>query len=532
MTGKTTYVSNCITKAAESLGDDNIIVASFTKTAAAELAGRDLPIRSDQIGTLHAHCYRALGRPKLAEDSDLIKLWNEAYPMYSLSGAKSDIDEAASDITYATDGDALYAQLQIMRHRLIDEDLWSNQVRDFAQHWRLFKGENFALDFTDLIEQATQRVAYAPGNPVMGFFDEVQDFTRLELGLVRQWGSKMNYVMLAGDDDQSLYDFKGATPDAFLDPPVDNEHKRILSQSYRVPRVVQAFAEAIIVQVSRREPKEYKARDYEGELIHINAHLQSCEDLLVDAQKYIDAGKSVMFLTTCGYMLDPLKRFLRQEGIPFHNPFRAKRGDWNPLSKGRGTSAADRLFAFLRPTAGVENPQGDLWHPEEVKKWSAFLNSKLVLKHGAKKLMETWGIATEEDMFADVGAVPLDSLLEVFNEADLNKALDFDIQWYKQSLLASKNANFEYPLAIVEKRGVDTLRAVPQVIIGTIHSVKGGQADVVYLFPDLSRAGATTWQNHGLGRDTIIRQFYVGATRARETLVLCEPSTMLSVDLW
>lgn len=41
-------------------------------------------------------------------------------------------------------------------------------------------------------------------------------------------------------------------------------------------------------------------------------------------------------------------RDLREAGIPFANPCRPERGDWNPLG-GRGWTAAKRLLALLRP---------------------------------------------------------------------------------------------------------------------------------------------------------------------------------------
>jgi superfamily I DNA/RNA helicase len=69
------------------------------------------------------------------------------------------------------------------------------------------------------------------------------------------------------------------------------------------------------------------------------------------------------------------------------------------------------------------------------------------------------------------------------------------------------------------------------VIVGTIHSVKGGQADVVYLFPDLSPAGDGQYRRGGSQRDSVIRQFYVGATRARETLCLCSPESGAAIPI-
>ena len=82
---------------------------------------------------------------------------------------------------------------------------------------------------------------------------------------------------------------------------------------------------------------------------------------------------------------------------------------------------------------------------------------------------------------------------------------------------------------VVMKRGIEALRQRPQVIIGTIHNVKGGEADVVYLFPDLSRAADLEWFKGGEFRDSVIRQFYVGMTRAKQKLIICNPVGMYAV---
>ena len=71
----------------------------------------------------------------------------------------------------------------------------------------------------------------------------------------------------------------------------------------------------------------------------------------------------------------------------------------------------------------------------------------------------------------------------------------------------------------------------PNVIIGTIYSVKGAQADVVYLAPDLSRAGMVEWSAPGERRDGVVRQMYVGMTRARESLILCQPASAWHVQM-
>src|SRR5689334_8001563 len=87
-TGKTTFVSNWIGQAAEKYGPERMFVASFTRAAAAELVSRDLPVPDDQVGTLHRHCFRALGSPSIAEGH--VKEWNDwcDEPGWQLSGGK------------------------------------------------------------------------------------------------------------------------------------------------------------------------------------------------------------------------------------------------------------------------------------------------------------------------------------------------------------------------------------------------------------------------------------------------------------
>jgi hypothetical protein len=68
------------------------------------------------------------------------------------------------------------------------------------------------------------------------------------------------------------------------------------------------------------------------------------------------------------------------------------------------------------------------------------------------------------------------------------------------------------------------------------HYVSGGaivhNSDVVYLFPDVSLAGMREWLSRGEQHDNVVRQFYVGMTRAREELVVCGPSSTAHVDMY
>ena len=65
-----------------------------------------------------------------------------------------------------------------------------------------------------------------------------------------------------------------------------------------------------------------------------------------------------------------------------------------------------------------------------------------------------------------------------------------DIDWLKEGLLSryKDSLAFQYAETIAERRGAEALTETPHLTVGTIHSVKGAEADHVILFPDLSGA--------------------------------------------
>jgi DNA helicase-2/ATP-dependent DNA helicase PcrA len=521
-TGKTTYVASAVQEAAARHGPEGVVVASFTRAAAAELSQRNLPLEKGNVGTLHALAYRELGRGEIAEAH--VDEWNREQHGYRLiSAATRNLDESEADDTVKTRGDVLYLRYENLRGQRVPPERWPAAVHEFANAWEAWKQRRRYIDFTDMIAHTLEAGGGPPGGAAVGFFDETQDFTPLELALVRQWGARMERVVLAGDDDQCLYDFKGATPDAFLYPPLPASQKRVLARSYRVPRVVHARATDWIGRVQHREPKVYQPRDADGLVRHLRGATSRHPDtLLRELEGHLATEQRIMVLVSCGYMLAPLLRLLRRQAIPYHNPYRRARRAWNPLTSERGPSIADRLLAYLHPDRAVWGEDARWWTAQDVALWAALLRPQGNLKPRALK--ELQAVKSERPL----GYSELRDYLE---PAALAAAWDLNLDWLAHAAQPAKRKALAFPLAIVRRRGGRLLRETPRLCVGTIHSVKGGEADTVYLYPDLSRAAMANWLRPGAGRDTIRRQFYVGMTRAKEELVLCGASGPYAVPL-
>jgi DNA helicase-2/ATP-dependent DNA helicase PcrA len=304
-TGKTTNLSRQIRRAAERYGPESVLVTSFSRTAAAELAGRDLPISPDRIGTLHSHCYHALGSPVIAESC--VEEWNRENPRMALTPVKKqgklDGDNASAEdgAELAKDGDEILQQLSRFRGLMIPQKAWPLTLRQFEEKWTRYKHALNLLDFTDLIERCLNGVAVAPKAPAVIFADEAQDLNRMQLTLIRKWGERANYFILGGDDDQTIFSFTGASPDAILDPDIPDDHKIILKQSFRVPRAVHDVADKLIRQVTRRQEKIYLARPEAGTVHRLSTGTYKSPEyfILKSAEEHLRQGKTVMFLAAC-----------------------------------------------------------------------------------------------------------------------------------------------------------------------------------------------------------------------------------------
>lgn len=523
--GKTTWLSKEVQRAVESRGTESVLITSLTRTAASEVAGRGLPIPAERIGTLHAHAFRALNHPDIAESDKKLADWNSEHPRLALtvSGNKLNDDSAdAGEYVGDTEGDKLFQAVNLNRARMIPEAAWLPDVRAFYQRWQGWKNEAGLMDFTDLIEYAARQTFHAPGKPEIIFVDEAQDHDALELSLLERWGDPsagVDRVILVGDPDQNLYEWRGSDPLAFSTPEVPSERRRVLSRSYRVPVAVHASAVSLIQRVKNRLPVEYHPTDRPGKAASLSGNYQQAPALLRHAKQYLDEGKEVMFLTACGYQLSWIIRELREKGIPFWNPYRRTRGDWNPLRKsGRGLSASQRLLAYMRPAQ-----DGRDWTREEFDAWSGALVN--IFRRGVK---DEIGQQPPEML------VGMEELEAWFRSAeDIAGAYDVwgdDLDWFESRLAAARRKGMEFPLAVARQQGPQKLEEKPQVIVGTIHSVKGGEADVVYLFPDLSQKGYIGYSNYGSREWAAIhRQFYVGMTRAKDTLFRCAPATKLNI---
>ena len=458
--GKTTELGRQVRLATEA--GLNVLVSSLTRASAAEIAGRELPIPADAVGALHSHCFNALGQPAIAEDRTHLEDWNANHPALALTTSAADksksFDEDNLDPSVnESPGDDLMAKYQLLRSRM-QAPAPDSDIGRFASEWTEWKNANDLMDFTDLIEKSLQDITHAPGAPDVLYVDEAQDLDLLEMTLIRKWADSAGQLVAVGDPDQAIYIWRGADPTAFSTPGSASTDTHILEQSYRVPRMVHAHAVTWIDRTPSRRHITYHPRDETGEFKRTEATFKFPELALQDAEQHIAAGKTVMFLASCAYMLTNLIDALKRTGTPFWNPNRRSNGAWNPLQRrARAITAADRLLAYLTMS------ETSYYTAEDIYRWTNAVKISSVVTGGGRQAIKD--LADDQG-----GTVPWQIMNDLFTQEAMDAVLSSDLDWYTEQLVASKRQTSLFPQQIARLRGSDALREQPLVVVGTTHS--------------------------------------------------------------
>jgi DNA helicase-2/ATP-dependent DNA helicase PcrA len=513
-TGKTTWIAEQAKRAVQIHGPGSVWIASLTRAARSEVQRRNLPVDHRQVSTIHSHCFRALNSPQLTVDH--LEEWNSAYPDMAIS---ADDDNFDYEWSHQNKGDELLQKYDRLRALMIPMDDMPEEVKEFAVPYEEWKRTCGYMDFTDLIAICLSDVDSAPGNPDIGFVDEAQDSSALELALVRKWGKRMGWWILVGDPNQTIYQFRGATPEAFMAG--ERSHQIVLKRGHRLPRAVHAASQKWL-QANGLTVFDFSPTDKDGWVEYRAARGYAFTNpykLVEEMCAIAHSGKTAMILAPCGYMLDNVIACLRDARQPFWNPYRRTNGRWNPLHPPTGTPARERVQAFLRPLWILHRDKARPWTWKELELWAEPTAKKQVLRHGAwadlqKNPRPADSVLSHDDMESVLSPEAHD-----FAAAMLagNVTVEEALEWYADKIREG-GRSLLYAVDIALAHGPTALQSDPNIIVGTIHSVKGAEADVVALLPDLSPSFS---REYAYNPKSVARLLYVGMTRAREGLILC-----------
>jgi DNA helicase-2/ATP-dependent DNA helicase PcrA len=256
-----------------------IMAVTFTNKAAHEMKDRlyrllGEPFRKLTIGTFHAICARILRRE--AESAGIS-------PQYVIYDSGDQLSLARQAIRELNLDDKLFRP-QAMLHRIsqaknelirpgeMQAATYRDEVaRRVYEHYQTLLAQNGALDFDDLLMRTVQlfqentqvRTRYQHRYPFV-LVDEWQDTNMAQYELVKLLAGERANLFVVGDEDQSIYRFRGADYRNVARFREDYPQARVilLERNYRSTQTILDLANAVIARNLHRHPKRlYTEKD-------------------------------------------------------------------------------------------------------------------------------------------------------------------------------------------------------------------------------------------------------------------------------
>ena len=322
----------------------HILALTFTNKAAREmrerierLAGADAG--EAWIGTFHSICCRILRR-----DIEMLG-YERRFTIYDDDDQQRVIKAVLKELDIDEKflpPKAVSADISDAKNRLLSPDEWlqkrggdyrSQKTHDVMTRYEQRLRAANALDFDDLLVKTLQLFVEHP--PVLEYYqsrfqyvhvDEYQDTNYAQYQLVRLITRESRNLCVVGDDDQSIYGWRGADIRNILDFEKDFPDATVikLEQNYRSTANILDAANQIIAHNEGRKEKELWTEDGEGEKITLYAAADERDEAAWICQRIrqLQRGGTPYGSIAILYRMHALSRVLEETlmraGIPYH----------------------------------------------------------------------------------------------------------------------------------------------------------------------------------------------------------------------
>jgi DNA helicase II / ATP-dependent DNA helicase PcrA len=280
--GKTRVITYRIVHLIENKGvePDSILAVTFTNKAAAEMAERvgsllgGRTLRKPLIATFHSFCVRVLRR-----DIEELKIGGAGYKKDFAIYDESDQQAVVKSVMRRLGLDdkqlkpsAVLSRISWAKNHMLDPqemylqsaDPITEKIAHIFEEYRKELRKSNALDFDDLLletvrllkSSATVRERYQRRYEYL-LIDEYQDTNRPQYELIKLLAGSRHNVCVVGDEDQSIYSWRGADIRNILEFEKDFPEARIirLEQNYRSTQAILEAASAVVANNLKRKGK-------------------------------------------------------------------------------------------------------------------------------------------------------------------------------------------------------------------------------------------------------------------------------------
>jgi len=334
----------------------NIVAVTFTNKAAREMKqrlGTLLPKKSCkqiQVSTFHRLGLRLLhryatsqsSRGRQPNDSDSSFQLRRGFSIFDGSDSRQIVKDILQDNPTTLDERFIISRISTWKNELTDPQSALLQAEDgqdagiakiYADYQRILNSCN-AVDFDDLIRLPVELMRAEPGicqDIQQGIsqllVDEVQDTNNCQYALVKLLLGEQAVLTAVGDDDQSIYSWRGANPENLNALARDMPDLQVvkLEQNYRSSQRILRCANAVIA----KNPHLFEKQLWSDLGLGENLRLSYCRDSVDEAQwvaadiltqqfRHNVKNKDIAVLYRSNFQSRPIEQALRENGISYH----------------------------------------------------------------------------------------------------------------------------------------------------------------------------------------------------------------------
>lgn len=539
----------------------NILVITFTRAAAAEMKQRFLQMTGQEktnvtFGTFHAIFFMVLKYAYHFENRNIVTEEQRYQFMREILSRQN--------LEYQDEGELildLLSEIGIVKNERIPlESFYSSHCgeeifRDIYKEYDKRLRANRLIDFDDMLtytwelfsERKDILLAWQKKYRYI-LIDEFQDINPIQWDIMKMMAEREKNLFIVGDDDQSIYRFRGSRPEIMLGFTKDypDAQKVTLSINYRCTKSIVDAAGRLILHNKKRYPKEIQAAKTEDTPI--------CFELFEDQQRensfivenirkahengvpYSDMA--VLFRT------NTQPRLFMERLMTYNIPFCTKdkipnlydhwiaRDFFTYIRLAQGSDKrADFLSVMNKPNRYIG--RDSLYGPEiEFGEWMKMYDEKPWI---AERIEKMWYDVKQLNRMSPYAAINYirrgigydDYIAEYADYRNLNKEELYETA--DEILTAAKGyrtleewfTHIDEYRAELKKQAAKQNKSADAVTLSTLHSSKGLEFKQVYLL-DVNE-GIMPYRKAVMEADIEEerRLFYVGMTRAKEKLMVC-----------
>nr|WP_313343167.1 ATP-dependent helicase [Lacrimispora sp.] len=536
----------------------NILVITFTKSAAGEMKDRFESLMGGEttsvsFGTFHAIFFRIL---KFAYRYDARSIVREEQRIQYI---KEEMDQCSMEVEDEAEFvSSILTEISSVKGEMIGLDHYYSKNCSEENFKQLYLGYENRLrkagliDFDDMLvmcyELFTQRKdileAWQKKYQYI-LVDEFQDINRVQYEIIRMLAAPENNLFIVGDDDQSIYRFRGAKPEIMLGFEKDykDAKKVLLNINFRSTKDIVTTAGKLISNNEMRFPKNIVTKKGTGKPVITRMWQDPKEEtseIVQEIMAYKKAGFSwsdiaVLYRTNMGpgLLIEKLMEynipFSMRDSVPNLYDHWICKNIMAYIKGGLGDLSRANVFQFLnRPNRYISRDalEGPVINWESIKSFyqdKGFMVERVEQMEYDLRMLKTMDpvaainyirkVIGYDDYIRDYAQYRRMKPEELFEVLDQLKESAANFSTYESWFLHMKEYGEELKAQAMKRE-----QSIDGVALMTMHSSKGLEYRIVYILD--ANEGVTPHQKAVLPADLEEerRMFYVAMTRAKERL--------------